>query len=145
MLPNDVSRLARLTPTYHRTLKAGIPGATVFCRARMERALPILIESNRIGLQIAEAAGRLGYEDHTVRHWIRRLGIVWQNTNGRTVYKYDQKTWFVIVEPLLKEGMTNSEILKRLNKKLGAKVSLPTIGRFILNNGLRACRRDSSR
>ena len=141
----DITYLAGLTKTAARLAKSDLPGGNIFAKARLEMAKPILEEANRIGLQVAEAAGRLGYPEHSVRHWIRRLKITWRNTNGRTVFRYEKANWFAVVEPLVAQGLTNKAIRDRLNETFNAKISEPTVGRFILNNGLRACRRDSSR
>lgn len=141
----DLSYLAGLTKTAARLAKSDLPGGNLFAKARLEMAKPILEEANRIGLQVAEAASRLGYPEHSVRHWIRRLKITWRNTNGRTVFRYEKADWFAIVVPLVAQGFTNKAIRDRLNETFNAKISEPTVGRFILNNGLRACRTDSSR
>jgi AraC-like DNA-binding protein len=142
--PIDLTYLANLTATAARLAKSNLPGGNIFAKARLEMAKPILEEANRIGLQVAEAAGRLGYPEHSVRHWIRRLKITWRNTNGRTVFRYEKANWFPVVEPLVAQGLTNRAIRDRLNETLKAKISEPTVGRFILNNGLRACRGDDT-
>jgi len=142
--PIDLTYLANLTATAARLAKSDLPGGNIFAKARLEMAKPILEEANRIGLQVAEAAGRLGYPEHSVRHWIRRLKITWRNTNGRTVFRYEKANWFAVVEPLVAQGLTNRVIRDRLNETFNAKVSEITVGRFILNNSLRPCRGDDT-
>lgn len=142
--PDEVTYLAHITPTAARLEKANAPGKTLFAKARLEWARPILEEANRIGLQRAEAAARVGFSEGNVGYWIRKLGITWRNTNGRTVFRFNKTGWLEVVAPLLAQGWTNAQMRDRINKVFKIKVSEITVSRFVLNAGLRTCRHDDT-
>jgi hypothetical protein len=140
-----VARVARLTPTERRTKAAKVPGENPFSRARLEWAKPNLERLNGLGYQMSAAAGELGINEKSARYYCHRLGIVWRNTNGRTVYRFEKSGWLPLVKAWKDAGKSNDDIRDLLEKAVGYKMSLSSVQRFVLNSGLRPCRTDSSR
>jgi len=140
-----VRKFALMTETNRRTIANKVPGSNPFSRARLEWAKPQLERLNGLGYQMSAAASDLGINEKSARYYCHRLGIVWRNTNGRTVYRFKKDNWFPLVKAWKAAGKSNDEIRDALEKAVGYKMSLSSVQRFVLNEGIRPCRTDSSR
>ena len=140
-----VRKFALMTETNRRTIANKVPGSNPFSRARLEWAKPHLERLNGLGYQMSAAAAELGINEKSARYYSHRLGIVWRNTNGRTVYRFKKDNWFPLVKAWKAAGKSNDYIRDALEKAVGYKMSLSSVQRFVLNEGIRPCRTDSSR
>lgn len=113
---------------YIRSLFPDLQGMKVGVAFRAKMLEPKLRELAGMSYGCEDIGPKLNISPQTAMRYLRLLKIPFSR-NNRFVWRYDTSTWHKDVVKWYRDGIPRDEIAKR------KKVSVPTIQRFLKNNG----------